>query len=59
MKSLKKDIKGGISESQQSTHFTITFRSYDDKAEFLESIGINGDDTIITSDKFLKRLNDN
>ena len=59
MKSLKKDIKGGISENQQSTHFTITFRSYDDKAEFLESIGINGDDTIITSDKFLKRLNDN
>ena len=56
---MKRDIKGGISESQQSTHFTITFRSYDDKAEFLESIGINGDDTIITSDKFLKRLNDN
>jgi len=59
MKSLKKDIKGGINENQQSTHFTITFRSYDDKAEFLESIGINGDDTIVTSDKFLNRLNDN
>ena len=59
MKKLKKDIKGGVGDSQQSTHFTITFRSYDDKAEFLESIGINGDDTIITSDKFVKRLYDN
>lgn len=59
MKKLKKDIKGGVGESQQSTHFTITFKNYDDKAEFLESIGINGDDTIVTSDKFLNRLNDN
>lgn len=27
------------------------------KAEFLESIGINGDETIITSTKYLDRLN--
>lgn len=58
IKSLKNNIKSGIRENQQSTHFTITFRSYDEKAEFLEGIGINGDETIISSDKFLKRLND-
>jgi len=40
-----------------ATHFTITFKTYEEKAEFLESIGINGDETIITSTKYLDRLN--
>ena len=39
-----------------NTHFIVTFKTYDEKAEFLESIGINGDDTYITSDVFLKRI---
>ena len=58
VKDIKKSIKSGIGGSQLPTHFTVTFRSYDDKAEFLEGIGINGDETIITSDRFLKRLGD-
>lgn len=58
VKDLKQQIKSGVGSSQLPTHFTVTFRSYDDKAEFLEGIGINGDETIITSDRFLKRLGD-
>lgn len=56
VKDIKKSIKSGIRGSQLPTHFTVTFRSYDEKAEFLEGIGINGDETIVTADKFLKRL---
>lgn len=51
-------IKNSIGGSRLSTHFVVTFKDYDAKAEFLESIGINGDEVYITSDKFLKRLND-
>jgi hypothetical protein len=56
IKNLKNNIKNNIGISQMSTHFTITFKSYDEKAEYLESIGINGDETIITASKYLDRL---
>lgn len=59
IKKLKNDIKNNIgSNVHTETYFVITFKTYDEKAEFLEGIGINGDDIYITSDKFLKRLND-
>lgn len=54
----RKETKNATTESRLSTHFTVTFKTYDEKAEFLENIGINRDDVYITSDKFLKRLND-
>lgn len=57
IKELKKNIKNNVGGSQMATHFTITFKTYEEKAEFLESIGINGDETIITSTKYLDRLN--
>lgn len=57
IKQLKKNIKSNVGSSQMPTHFTITFKSYDEKAEYLESIGINGDETIITASKYLDRLN--
>lgn len=57
IKVLKKKIKSDVGTSQLSTHFTITFKTYEEKAEFLESIGINGDETIITASKYLDRLN--
>lgn len=56
IKNLKKNIKNGISENQSATHFTVTFKTYNDKAEFLESIGINGDDVFITGEKFKERI---
>jgi hypothetical protein len=52
----KAKIKGDITEKQQSFHFTVTFDSYTDKAEFLEGIGINGDDIFITSKQFIKAI---
>lgn len=58
VKGIKQMVKESIGESHLATHFTVTFKTYDEKAEFLESIGINGDDIFITSDKFIKRLND-
>lgn len=56
MKDLKKNIKKGVSNNQQSTHFTVTFKTYNEKAEFLESIGINGDDVYINGNEFIRRL---
>jgi hypothetical protein len=58
IKDLKKDLKKGISKNQQDFYFVVTFQSYDEKAEFLESIGINGDDIYLTSEKFTSKLND-
>lgn len=53
IKQLKKSIKQDKSIGQIPTHFTITFRTYEEKAEYLESLGINGDELFITSEKFL------
>lgn len=58
IKDLKKNIKNGISNNQQVSYFVVTFKNYDDKAEFLEGIGINGDDIYITGEKFVSILND-
>lgn len=56
IKQLKKDIKAGVKDHQAATHFTVTFKTYDEKAGFLESIGINGDDIYITGEKFKQRV---
>jgi hypothetical protein len=56
IKQLKSDIKNSIKENQLPTHFTVAFKTYDEKEEFLESIGISGDTTMITSDQFLSKL---
>lgn len=57
VKGIKKKMKDNIKNTQQSSYFCVTFKDYDSKAEFLESIGINGDDIYITGERFLKRLN--
>lgn len=57
IKQLKKQIKQGIGENQIPTHFTVAFKTYNEKAEFLSSLGINEDTVIITSNEFLKKLN--
>lgn len=60
IKSLKKDIKNSISDAHLSKHFSVSFSSYNEKAEFLESVGINGDEVVISSKTFFtKILNDN
>jgi hypothetical protein len=56
IKELKKNIKNGVSDHQTATHFTVTFRTYDEKAGFLENIGINGDDVYITAERFKENL---
>lgn len=59
VKNVKQTVKNDLANSTHAaSYFVVTFKSYDEKAEFLEGIGINGDDIYITSDKFLKRLND-
>lgn len=58
IKKLKKDIKKQTSNNQQSFYFVVTFDSNDDKCEFLESIGINGDNVYITSKEFITKLNE-
>ena len=57
VKGVKKKMKDNIKGIQSASYFCVTFKDYDSKAEFLESIGINGDDIYITGDRFLQRLN--
>lgn len=56
IKQLKKDIKKEKGIGQIPTHFTITFRTYEEKAEYLESLGVNGDELFVTSEKFLSLI---
>lgn len=59
VKNVKKEVKDALaSGTHAASYFVVTFKSYDEKAEFLEGIGINGDDIYINAERFLKRLND-
>lgn len=56
VKQIKADIKEQNKENQRASHFTIVFKTYDEKAEYLESIGINGDTSMITASEYLSKL---
>lgn len=59
VKNVKNEVKDALaSGTHAASYFVVTFKSYDEKAEFLEGIGINGDDIYINAERFLKRLND-
>lgn len=59
VKNVKKEVKDALgSGTHAASYFVVTFKTYDEKAEFLEGIGINGDDIYLNAEKFLKRLND-
>ena len=55
-KKVKAEIKESIASNHTQTHFTITFKTYDEKAEYLSSIGINEDSLFITSKVFLQKI---
>lgn len=59
IKEIKKSIKSDIGDTHKSFYFCVTFDDYMSKAEFLEGLGINGDDIYITSQKFLEKLKEN
>lgn len=52
----RKKMKSETSDKRMPFYFTVTFDSYMEKAEYLESIGINGDSIYITSSEFLKNI---
>jgi hypothetical protein len=56
MKELKKDIHNKNQENQTPSYFTVTFKNYNEKAEFLERLGINGDSVFITGEQFINKL---
>lgn len=58
VKGVKSKIKNQTGESHLASYFVVTFKTYDEKAEFLEGIGISGDLIYLTSKEFLKRLNE-
>ncbi len=58
VKNIKKQMKENVADAQRASYFCVTFKDYHEKAEFLEGIGINGDDIYITGEKFIGRLND-
>lgn len=55
-KALKKEIRAGIAGRQTPTHFTVTFDTYEKKAGFLESYGINGDTIFIKGEEFKEKV---
>lgn len=57
-KSKRKQIENKETDRRSAFYFTVTFDSYSEKAEFLESIGINGDDVYITGKKFVKQISE-
>lgn len=59
VKDLKEKMRGEKNESKRSFYFAVTFQSYTEKAEFLEGIGINGDETFLNSDEFVTKLEEN
>lgn len=58
VKNMKKKIKDSIGDNQTASYFIVTFPDYNEKAEYLENIGISGDSIYITSKDYLKRLNE-
>lgn len=58
VKNTKKLYNNNTGENHLQKHFTVTFSTYDEKAEFLEGIGINGDDIFITSKVFVNKINE-
>lgn len=54
----RKAMRSDTTDKRLPFYFTVTFNSYDEKAEFLESIGINGDDVFITGEKFTKQISE-
>ena len=46
-KSIKENLKNNV---HTASYFVVTFKTYDEKAEYLSSIGINEDDIYITSE---------
>ncbi len=49
-------MKKDKTEDRLPFYFTVTFDSYMQKAEFLENIGINGDETMITGETLIDKL---
>jgi len=58
VKELKKQLHKNNSDNQTPSYFTVTFKSYEDKAQFLEQLGINGDDVFITGENFEEKLSE-
>jgi len=56
IKDLKKNIKKQAIDRGYVSYFSVTFKTYDEKAEFLESIGINGDEVMLTGETFRRKL---
>jgi hypothetical protein len=56
IKALKKTISAGVKTDQTATHFTVAFEDYSKKAEYLESLGINGDTILISAERFFKAI---
>lgn len=56
IKQLKNDIKNNIREENRPSYFTVTFENYEAKAEFLESLEINGNDVFINGNTFKSKI---
>lgn len=54
IKDLKSNIKEDYRNENKPTYFTVTFDTYESKAEFLESLGLNADETFINGVNFSK-----
>lgn len=58
VQNVKQSVHKDIGTSHMATHLTVTFKTYEEKAEWCSGYGINEDTTIITSDRFLKAISE-
>jgi hypothetical protein len=56
VKNVKKQMHSDNQDRQSFSYFTITFKDYNDKAQFLEQLGINGDDVFVQGEKFIEKI---
>jgi hypothetical protein len=58
IKKLKADIKKNIMKDKQQSYFVVSFESVEDKGQFLEGMGINGNTTFVDAELFKQKLSD-
>jgi len=57
IKELKKQIKDETFRQQGTPYITLSFDSYENKAQFLETLGYDSEQTIIKGEEFFERVN--
>lgn len=59
VKDMKAQIKDNVIKDQQASYVTLSFDSYEHKAQFLETLGYDADTVIVKGELFYEKLQEN